>query len=430
MHLTERAYVLLIVTAALWLASVWTADPLCSLAWPWTGFALLAGISWEGFDLRALRLSAHIDRAARLFLGRTTPAALAIATRPARDIDIELALASPAGIEAQSSRFLHLSTEQTEVAPLTLTAVSLGTQRWPASAARVRGRLGLAWWDKTLPLEQTTHVAPDARRVARRRVPGVTGIRPRRVAGAGSELHQLRAYAPGDPPARIDWKASARCASLMTRELSEDQHLEVVIAIDAGRLSRIRTGVLDRLSVYGNVAARLAAGAVTHDDRIGLVVYADRVMSAVPPARGAAALLRIRSALERLDAQSAESEPLVAAMQIRALLRHRGLVVLLTDLDDATIADQLDRTVRILSPPHQVIVAGVESRTIEALAQRPARDWLDPYIGLAAREHQARALAQRALLRRIGVPVVTAREEKLGEAVFEEYERLRRQRRI
>lgn len=430
MHLAERAYALLVLTAALLLASLWTDDPLCTLAWPWTCAALLAGLAWEGFALRKLRLSARIEHAPRLFLGRTGPAALMLDAQPSRSLDVELALATPAGIEPQPKRRVALRTRGPARDPLALTAVALGAQDWPASAARVRGPLGLAWWDKRVSVRQVTLIAPDAGPVAHRRLAGVTGMRPRRVVGAGSELYQLREYVAGDPPARIDWKASARRSALMTRELSEDQHLDVMIAIDAGRLSRIRTGTLDRLSLYGNLAARFAAGAIGHDDQVGLVVYADRVVSALPPARGTAALLRLRAALERLEVQPSESEPLAAAARIRTLMRHRGLVVLLTDLDDASVADQLARVVRILAPPHQVIIAGVESRAIEALAMRPARDWLDPYVSLAAREHQASAAVQRAVFGRLGVPVIAAREEKLAEVVFDEYERLRLARRI
>jgi len=68
----------------------------------------------------------------------------------------------------------------------------------------------------------------------------------------------LRAYVRGDPLARIDWKATARTRRLITREFSEDQHLDVLVAIDAGRLSRVRAGRLDRFGLYANVAARMA----------------------------------------------------------------------------------------------------------------------------------------------------------------------------
>ena len=114
----------------------------------------------------------------------------------------------------------------------------------------------------------------------------------------------------------------------------------------------------------------------------------------------------------------------------RSLLKHRGLIVLLTDLDDANVAQLLGRAVRLLAPPHLVVVAGVHSGEIAALAQREARAWQDPWIALAAAEHEARAAAQRALLRRLGAPVVAAPAQLLEQAVFAQYEALRRSRRV
>src|SRR5438309_654743 len=147
-------------------------------------------------------------------------------------------------------------------------------------------------------------------------------------------------------------------------------------------------------------------------------------------ARGRGGVTRLRGVLEQLSVQVAESDPTAAAVSIRALLKHRGLIVLLTDLDDANIADQLSRAVRLLAPPHLVVVAGVHSREIAELAQREAREWLDPWIALAAAEHEARAAAQRQLLQRLGAPVVAAPAERLEQAVFAKYEALRRSRRV
>jgi uncharacterized protein (DUF58 family) len=204
----------------------------------------------------------------------------------------------------------------------------------------------------------------------------------------------------------------------------------VLVAIDAGRLSRLRCGELDRFGLYSNVAARFAEIVTHHDDRIGLVVYADRVLATCPPARGLAAVIRMRRALESLSVQPAESDPTAAAVSVRALLKHRALVLLLTDLDDASVAHQLVRAVRLLAPPHLVVVAGIQSGEIAALARREARDWQDPFVALAASEHQARAARQRALLRRLGAPVVAAPAQRLEQELFERYEALRRSRRI
>jgi uncharacterized protein (DUF58 family) len=204
----------------------------------------------------------------------------------------------------------------------------------------------------------------------------------------------------------------------------------VLVAIDAGRLSRVRAGRLDRFGVYANVVARFAEIVIPNDDRIGMIVFADRPLAICPPDRGLPAVTRIRKTLAQLSVQAAESDPLAAAVRIRGMLKHRGLVVLLTDLDDASVADQLVRAVKLLSPPHLVVVAGIHSPEISDLARREAHDWKDPWISLAAQEHEARAQSQRALLRRLGAPVIAATEELLEQKVLAEYESLRRSRRI
>ena len=128
--------------------------------------------------------------------------------------------------------------------------------------------------------------------------------------------------------------------------------------------------------------------------------------------------------------QPAESDPVAAAVSIRALLKRRALVVLLTDLEEASVAMQLASAVRMLAPPHLAVLAGVQSTQIGALARRAARTWEDAWIALAAREHEARATAQRRLLERLGASVVAAPAPQLEQAVFAEYERLRRSRRV
>jgi uncharacterized protein (DUF58 family) len=248
--------------------------------------------------------------------------------------------------------------------------------------------------------------------------------------GAGAELYQLRAYAPGDPLTRIDWKASARSGALVTREFNEDQHLDILIALDAGRFSRVHAGRLDRLGLYANIAARFAQIATPNDDRVGLVVFADRPLAVCAPQRGMRAVVRLHTTLARLDVQAAESDPLAAALAIRALLKHRSLIIMLTDLDDVAAGEPLARAVRLLSPPHLVVLAGVQSAEIHALAERPARGWRDPWVALAALEHEKRAAARRLQLQRLGTPVIATAEQALEEAVFAEYERLRRRRRV
>ena len=431
MHLARRGYVLVLLTAVLAVVAVWSDDRELARWWQLPAGLLLLGLALESALARRSPPAATLVIAPRAYLGHALDAAFTFVNRTRRPLALEYAPLTPSGFAPRGEVRRVVAPARGSVAdPVTLLPVRLGPQAWPALPARLLGPFALAWWSRRLPLEAEVVVAPDALRRAVRARGMVGGARARRVAGAGAELHQLRGYLPGDPLARIDWKASARAGSLMTREYSEDQHLDVLVAVDAGRLSRLRCGKLDRFGLYGNIAARLAEVATAHDDRIGLVVYADRVLATRAPARGLAATIALRQALERSSVQPAESDPTAAAVAIRALLRHRALVILLTDLDDASVAHQLARAVRLLSPPHLVQVAGVQSGEIAQLAREYARDWRDPYVAIAAAEHEGRTAGQRALLARLGAPVVAAPAERLEEELFARYEALRRARRI
>jgi uncharacterized protein (DUF58 family) len=432
MHLAQRAYALLLLTAVLAVAGIWSSQPGYTVLWELPAALLLSGLAFEGFVARRTLIIAGVETAPRAFLGREQPAAFTFRNDSARAITVEFAPVLPDGFDPVTGlRSVVMPARGIGREWITLLPVRLGTQPWQVLPARLLGPLGLAWWSRGLRPDSQVSVVPDTLRAGLAQPRGSpTGTRPRRVVGAGAELHQLRGYRYGDPPARIDWKATARTRRLVTREFSEDQHLDVLVAIDAGRFSRVRVGALDRFGLYVNIAARFAEIATPNDDRVGIMVYSDRPLVTCAPARGLPAVTRIRQALEGLSTEAAESDPMSAAVAIRGTLKRRGLVILLTDFDDANVADPLARAVQLLSPPHLVVVAGVRSPEIAKLAMSEAREWRDPWVALAAHEHQERVALQRLQLRRRGAPVIVVPAEVLEKTLLAEYEALRRTRRV
>jgi uncharacterized protein (DUF58 family) len=117
-------------------------------------------------------------------------------------------------------------------------------------------------------------------------------------------------------------------------------------------------------------------------------------------------------------------------MQVRRMLRHRGLVVWLTDLAEPARNELLMQALKALVPRHLPVVAAPHAAEIARLAEAPARDWRDPGITLAAREHRERAQLQVASLRQSGVVVLDEADDELDEAVLQAYLQLRRRRRV
>lgn len=432
MHFALRGYLFIALTALLGVAGTWSEDPAFHGAWLWPAFLLLAGLALEAWFLRrtSVRLRMHVEGS--LKLGRAVPGAFAFRHDQSRPLTLQYARVLPPALrQSEEVKSVVLPPEEEWRDAAELLPLRLGPGRFGDVPARILGRFELAWWSRRLTQGASFNVAPDSLVRGTRRVAGeAAGETPRRLPGSGVELLQLREYMPGDALSRIDWKATARRGALISREYSEARHLEILLVIDASRASRVRAGDLDRLGLYANVAARLAEHAVSAEDRVGLLVYDERPIVAMAPDHGVRAVSRLRHALAGIDGDRGEPDPVRAALAVRQLLRHRGLIVWLTDLAEPARNDALLRALQVLVPRHQPVVAAPHAAEIARLAAQPAADWRDPSVALAAREHANRAREQVARLRRAGILVLEEPDDRLDRAVFDAYLEVRRRRRI
>lgn len=431
MNLRRNALVLAVLTALIAVLGDWSGQAQLATLWRLPAGLLLLGLAYESLVARRAHLRLQLDAPRRWYLGRPNMLQMQLDHRLQRSLQVELAPSAPAAFNLDAAiRTLRIPAAGTRVA-VSATPRRLGRHEWPSVPVRITGPLGLAAWSRKLTAPYSVQVLPDlSQDRSHAQGLGARGDRQARRLGSGAELLQLRRYQPGDPPRIIDWKASARMRQLVSRDFSEDQHLEVVVVVDAGRSSGLRAGELDRFGHYVNVAASLAEHVVARGDLVGLVIHADRPLLALAPARGIPAVTRLRKALTDAQVTNRESSPLEAALRVRTLVRHRSLVVLLTDLDDAAAASQLLGAVRILLPKHLPFIAGLSSVAAESMAVAPASDWLDPYRSLAAQEYCTALERKVQALRALGAPALVARPEQLEGAVLEAYGRFRRQRRV
>jgi uncharacterized protein (DUF58 family) len=429
--LTPLAVVLLVLAALVGIAAQWSGSLLADLWWRAVVALLAVGLAYELYVTRRLAVAASWAQRAALYLGRTVTLELTLANRARRPLVIELAPVWPDGLAGEPrARRLRVGAQAQETAALEARAVALGSHAWPGLPARVLGPLNLAWWSRRLAPDGAAQVLPDTLRSRDVLAGSSEGATAQTTIGGGHELHHLREYRPGDPRNAIDWKATARSSRLVTRVFSEDQHLEVMLLIDAGRTSRTEIDGLQQLGHYANLAARFAEFCVAHDDQVGLIAFADRPLATLRPARGIRAVTQIRAALTKLAPSAVESDVLAAALHVRELVRHRCLVVILTDLYERSATSALAQSARLLVPKHLPLIAGLVSEEVFELAERGADDWLDPYRSLAAREYQRQVGANVARLGQLGAYALTARARELDRRVLDTYGRLRAQRRI
>ncbi|MEJ2359810.1 MAG: DUF58 domain-containing protein [Gammaproteobacteria bacterium] len=322
------------------------------------------------------------------------------------------------------------NSEQTRQA--TITPSRLGELEWQHLHVRSLGLFGLAWWSRQLTAPSRTQVLPD-RLYNQERVKSATdhqGDLARRVHGVGTELIGLRDYQPGDPLRYIDWKASARSHKTMVRLFSDEQHLELILLIDAGRTSNMQAGHLTRLGHYVNVASRLAQKALLNGDQVGIVVFADSVLASMHRLKGHLGLQRLRDILAQINPVARESNPLPAIMRVRQLAGMRSLVVMLTDLDDGDAAVQLVKAMGLLQPKHQPMLVAISDSDVRSMSEQAARRWLDPYHSLAANEMMENWRHTRIRLERMGIPVVFSDIQHLDRQVLDNYDRLKQRKRV
>ena len=434
MNLARRGLGLAIGILLLGLVSQWLPpDTPFEGAWRWLAAGLLLLFAFEGVIGRGTRLQAALDPSPQLYLGRAGRLQLRLRNEALRSQSVEAFWSGPEGCNATPLHTrLLLAPGEAAALPLPLTPTRLGLLQPAALQARCLGRFGLAWWSRRLVVQGAVlKVAPDLLGLGREQAGGLTlGESAAVRRGAGLDLLGLRDYRSGDPLRSIAWKAAARRGQLLVRDFAEDQHLDVMLVIDIGRVGAQAFGELTRLHHAVNTAARLAERAAALGDRVGLIAYAGAVCARVPLAGGVAGVRAVRRALAQLAVRNEESEPLAAVVAVRRECRVRALVAWFSDAENGAHGGALPAALRQLAPKHLPLIANLRDERLEAIARQAPRQWKDPYVSLAALQALDGAAESARTLRRLGCEVVEAAPQRLDQALVRRYLELRGRRRV
>jgi uncharacterized protein (DUF58 family) len=137
--------------------------------------------------------------------------------------------------------------------------------------------------------------------------------------GRGMEFDTVREYVPGDEIRNIDWNVTARTGSPHVKKFQEERELTIIIAMDISASGAFGSLRLSKMDTAVEVAAVLMFTALRNHDKVGLVLFADRVVRYIPPRKG-------RSNVLRLIRDLLSTEPLKAATDISAALQYIGRV--------------------------------------------------------------------------------------------------------
>jgi uncharacterized protein (DUF58 family) len=408
------------------IAGIWTGEPLQGL-WRLPAALLIALLVWERFRL-ATDITVLREIPATLALGETVDYSVIVSSQVKSPVCFETQTDYPAGIEGDNSlQRWQLKHHETQRRHFSITPTELGSSTLGTVYFKQLGLFGLCWWTRQINDQIAISVEP-ARLENTAQLSGLQLAGNRRSSyqhSGGVEFLDLTDYRQGDSLRSIDWKATARRGKPMVRRFEREHRLEIVVLIDCGRGSRIQCERLDRLHHYVNIAAKLTEFAASQGDRIACLAYAHQTVEKTPMTGGIGSVKYIRQLLGQLSAINETANALNAALDVKQLLKRRGLVIFLTELEQPEAALQLIQAGKLLSAKHQVLIATLEDPMIANSLKQFSRHWQDPYRQFATLEYLRGRELTRGQLQDIGVAITSATAQHLTQQVLTYYQNKR-----
>ena len=355
-------------------------------------------------------------------LAAVTEVALTVTNRAGRRIIVKVTddldpclrrVPGPDGIdEWQDGRRLALGAGESvrchyRVTPRTRGFLSLGTVH-----LRTLSPWGLTWRRTGIEVSDTLQVQPGVRDLLRdrsgfaiRRRLRTPGLRRNRQWGEGREFESLRDYVQGDDPRTIDWKASAKRRKFVVRNYEAERSQNIVLAIDAGRHMRERLSPLrERIDYALGACMMLASRAQNFGDRIGIVVFDERIRHVSPPRRADPPSLA--KVLAGVETRLVEPNYPLAFATLGRTFRKRSLVILFCDVIDGSVSRALVSSLSRIGRAHLPLAIAIRNPALESAATRGVTEADDAYYRAAAEELVQSRMTTLQVMRQSGILVV------------------------
>ena len=301
---------------------------------------------------------------------------------------------------------------------------------------RWRTQLGLVVRQRRIRARDAVKVYPNVANLARyefasrRHRTAEMGLTPVAVRGQGNTFESLREYVPGDNPADVAWKATARHNRLITRNFESERSQNVLVMLDCGRLMLPPVDRLSRLDCAINASLLLSYATMKQGDYIGLVAFSDRIEAYVPPVKGHAALMRMNEALYRLEARPREPDYELVCKFLGLRQRKRSLIVVLTDVIDREASSMLLAYMSRFARYHLPLCVTLRNLEVERLAAAGPGQVSDVFTKTAALRLLSRRAEALARMRRFGVDVLDVDPRQLTPQLLQRYLLLKMRRRF
>ena len=170
--------------------------------------------------------------------------------------------------------------------------------------------------------------------------------------GRGMEFEDVRLYMPGDDIRSIDWNVTARTGEPYVKRFVEERELTVMLMVDASSSGAFGSISRSKQEVAAELAALLAYTAIRSNDRIGLIIFTDKIELFIPPKKGRSHVLRvIREILYFNKPERGTTDITNALGFLNKVCSKRSVVFLISDF----LCDNYDNAMLLTTKRHDLI---------------------------------------------------------------------------
>ena len=176
--------------------------------------------------------------------------------------------------------------------------------------------------------------------------------------GRGINFAEVREYDYGDDIRTIDWNVTARTGTPHVKIFEEERELTVMLLVDVSASGDF--GTLERMKgdLAVEVCSLLAFSAIKNNDRVGLIIFSDRVEKFVPPRKGRRHVLRVLREMLYHEPAGRATDLGAAFEYLSRIIRRRAVVFVVSDF----VSKPFDKALGVAGRRHDVVALRVRDR--------------------------------------------------------------------
>ena len=174
--------------------------------------------------------------------------------------------------------------------------------------------------------------------------------------GRGMNFEEVREYQPGDEIRAIDWNVTARLGSPFVKKFTEERELTVMLIVDVSASGNFGSTSQSKRELAAEVACLLAFSAIRNNDKVGLLLFSDRLELFIAPKKGRSHTLRIIREILFFDPVGRGTNPAAALDHLNKIVTRRAVVFFISDFQ----AEDFSRALAVTAKRHDLIAIRIQ----------------------------------------------------------------------